>query len=572
MPNLTADPSDGRPGLGLSSGGYAVRHSGEAGGWLTSSRRLGRVEIGRIATGHEGFRPWPAGRPPHPWAAGRPGRFERVKIMSRDEPSGAPSVFPSSEIQEFAALLHELADWLGSIKEQGEQEATRRRIERALHLGRAIRQTISCTGSYPTKPAIGRVSVSGIVWGQPTEPGEMLIHRDPKGLTGHEADVLALVNEAGGHISKVRYWWSSSRGRLSDSEKDVKRKQDVFDEAKGRLRPIAEMLRDYCGTGHRVGPDRVQRNHEREESMTPRRRPTFLDGLSTEGFLDGLPDLGLPSHDQSQREQRQEPDPLREAWCRLPEWGACWPEVCNRFDAARDQVFRYFTNPKIEEYWCARIAEAAASAGSPCLFPELPDWSHDKAKVYAAMAICTQVFYPHETLVPKSIQATEWYKSNQDLYAWVRKADEAHVWMIRIDGDLRERGLLGHQGETPGSPNGKLPDGGNLQTKPTPADGQGISRQVTTGSESKSPDPEDTQTKANDSSVNAMDGEARALAVLVKHPDWSDTKIAKEAKVSRTTLYRYPRFRAARATARDGGKASLPKGYKEQDGSLEAYD
>jgi hypothetical protein len=36
--------------------------------------------------------------------------------------------------------------------------------------------------------------------------------------------------------------------------------------------------------------------------------------------------------------------------------------------------------------------------------------------------------------------------------------------------------------------------------------------------------------------------EAKALALLVQHPDWTDTRIAKEVPCSRTSLYRWPRY------------------------------
>ena len=164
-------------------------------------------------------------------------------------------------------------------------------------------------------------------------------------------------------------------------------------------------------------------------------------------FLEGLPDLDLPSHNQSRRKQRQEADPLREAARKLPQWGDHWPEVRNRFNAARGQVFMYFTDPKIKALWREHIMEVAASAGSTRLFPELPEWSDGKSKVYATMAICTQLFTP-ETLMPKSVQETSWYKLNHDVYEWVRAWDAAPGWMIHIEQDLRERGLLDHVGKT----------------------------------------------------------------------------------------------------------------------------
>lgn len=67
-----------------------------------------------------------------------------------------------------------------------------------------------------------------------------------------------------------------------------------------------------------------------------------------------------------------------------------------------------------------------------------------------------------------------------------------------------------------------------------------------------------------------LSGEAKALAVLAEHPDWTDKRIAEEAGVSRTTLYRYPKFREARKLIQEQGKAALPKGYQKRDGDIEA--
>lgn len=96
------------------------------------------------------------------------------------------------------------------------------------------------------------------------------------------------------------------------------------------------------------------------------------------------------------------------------------------------------------------------------------------------------------------------------------------------------------------------------------------------GAEAGGPSPAE-QSNLSDTGVtgnagDGLDGEARVLAILVQHPEWSDTMIAKEARLSRTTLYRYPRYKAARAMGRHAGKAALPKGYKTKDGELEAYD
>jgi len=52
---------------------------------------------------------------------------------------------------------------------------------------------------------------------------------------------------------------------------------------------------------------------------------------------------------------------------------------------------------------------------------------------------------------------------------------------------------------------------------------------------------------ATHAAASAMSGEARALAMLTDHPDWSDTRIAKAVGVNRTTLYDFPKFKKARA-------------------------
>jgi len=56
--------------------------------------------------------------------------------------------------------------------------------------------------------------------------------------------------------------------------------------------------------------------------------------------------------------------------------------------------------------------------------------------------------------------------------------------------------------------------------------------------------------------ASALSGEARALAALTDHADWTDTKIAEAAGVNRTTLYTYPRFVQARALLRANGPTS----------------
>jgi hypothetical protein len=45
---------------------------------------------------------------------------------------------------------------------------------------------------------------------------------------------------------------------------------------------------------------------------------------------------------------------------------------------------------------------------------------------------------------------------------------------------------------------------------------------------------------------DAASPESRALALLIEHPDWTDTDIAKAVGVHRTTLYDWPKFKMAR--------------------------
>ncbi|NLH42379.1 MAG: hypothetical protein GX448_11125 [Planctomycetes bacterium] len=68
-----------------------------------------------------------------------------------------------------------------------------------------------------------------------------------------------------------------------------------------------------------------------------------------------------------------------------------------------------------------------------------------------------------------------------------RELDSLHDYLLALDSFLRTKLKL---------------------TEPTPAGGQGVSRQATTGSGSKSPDPEGTQTGPNDSSRHVMNDEA----------------------------------------------------------------
>lgn len=71
---------------------------------------------------------------------------------------------------------------------------------------------------------------------------------------------------------------------------------------------------------------------------------------------------------------------------------------------------------------------------------------------------------------------------------------------------------------------------------------------------------------------DALSGEEKALALLVKHSEWSDTKIAKAVPCHRTTLYKWDRYMKARAALKSG-KSTKPKGSKSgETGDVEAWE
>jgi len=76
--------------------------------------------------------------------------------------------------------------------------------------------------------------------------------------------------------------------------------------------------------------------------------------------------------------------------------------------------------------------------------------------------------------------------------------------------------------------------------------------------------------KHPNSDSEELTGEAKALALLVQHPEWSNVKIAKEVPCSRTTLYTWQKFVAARE-ALSQGRRQMPRGTKDDDHNLEAW-
>jgi hypothetical protein len=53
-----------------------------------------------------------------------------------------------------------------------------------------------------------------------------------------------------------------------------------------------------------------------------------------------------------------------------------------------------------------------------------------------------------------------------------------------------------------------------------------------------------------DTAPDLLTNEEKAIALAVKHPEWTDTRIAKHLGVSRTSVYRWERFKDARRKLR----------------------
>lgn len=63
-----------------------------------------------------------------------------------------------------------------------------------------------------------------------------------------------------------------------------------------------------------------------------------------------------------------------------------------------------------------------------------------------------------------------------------------------------------------------------------------------------------------------------ALAILCEHPDWSNTRIAKETGVNRTTLYTFPEVVMARNLLKQG-RDNIPRGTKNgKTGDVESWE
>ncbi len=71
---------------------------------------------------------------------------------------------------------------------------------------------------------------------------------------------------------------------------------------------------------------------------------------------------------------------------------------------------------------------------------------------------------------------------------------------------------------------------------------------------------------------SGLTGEAQAVALLVQHPEWTDSQIADAVGCARTSLYRWSKFTISRAALQQG-RSGIAKGSKNaQTGDLEAWD
>lgn len=67
-----------------------------------------------------------------------------------------------------------------------------------------------------------------------------------------------------------------------------------------------------------------------------------------------------------------------------------------------------------------------------------------------------------------------------------------------------------------------------------------------------------------------LSDEAILVASLLEHPEWTDTRRAQELGINRTTIYRYEKYKQAKALLKRGG-GNVPRGSK-YDGTIEAID
>ncbi len=71
--------------------------------------------------------------------------------------------------------------------------------------------------------------------------------------------------------------------------------------------------------------------------------------------------------------------------------------------------------------------------------------------------------------------------------------------------------------------------------------------------------------------LSTLGKEARALALLMDHPEWTDAEIARNVPCNRTSIYRFGKYMEARELL-EKGRMEKPRGSKSKDGDVEAWD
>jgi len=76
----------------------------------------------------------------------------------------------------------------------------------------------------------------------------------------------------------------------------------------------------------------------------------------------------------------------------------------------------------------------------------------------------------------------------------------------------------------------------------------------------------------NDTDQPSTSKQARALALLLEHRDWTDKQIAEAVPCNRTTLYKWREYVAAREALKQG-RQEMPRGYRDpKTGRIEAIE
>lgn len=85
------------------------------------------------------------------------------------------------------------------------------------------------------------------------------------------------------------------------------------------------------------------------------------------------------------------------------------------------------------------------------------------------------------------------------------------------------------------------------------------------------PSQEESAKLARIEQMTREEKQALAVGLLVKHPDWSATRIAEYVGVDRRTLYHWAGFQTAWRAARAKDRQAIPRGSKSKDRTVEAY-